>query len=145
MSNIIFYLPILAGPYSAEDPRDWMQENALYIERAVLAEDIRGGHIDPPPVRILEINETAKTVSDITRDIAIDVGDASFGDRAEPFKELREWLEKHDAGYYNQQCDRDYYDQRREHSTLCRQMQLGWVALFLVSVACIPLIDRVML
>lgn len=145
MSNIIFYLPILAGPYSAEDPRDWMQENALYIERAVLAEDIRGGHIDPPPVRILEINETAKTVSDITRDIAIDVGDASFGDRAEPFKELREWLDQNGAGYYSEPDENDHYDMRREHGTLCRQMQLGWAALFLASVACIPLIDKVLL
>ncbi len=99
-----FYLPILPGPYSKSTPTDWVGECPLAsMTREEVIKDIERGQISPP-TRVLVINESAGTVRDVTADIAIDVGDLTFGP-AEPVDaderyELVDWLDHHKAGWY---------------------------------------------
>ena len=97
-----FYLPILKGPYSKPTPTDWIGEAPLAcLTREQVVKDIESGQIDPAPVRVLEIDEQAGTVKDVTSIIAQDVGDLSLNEASEPpFDDLRDWLDKHKAIYF---------------------------------------------
>ena len=104
-----FYLPILPGPYGAksQDKWDcWISETPLVmLTREDVVADIERGQIDPPPARVLAINEAAGTVIDVTADIAHEVGKATFGqgyNASEPFPALRDWLELHKADFFEQ-------------------------------------------
>ena len=121
-----FYLPIMPGPYYAgtatrpADARQWVSESPL-LSRAEIVSDIWSGQIDPPPARILEIDPAAGTVRDVTKAIAQEVGNRSVDH--DPYPDLCDWLDHHRAEY-TRADDSDAYDMRREHGTLCRQMQI---------------------
>lgn len=98
-----FYLPIIRGPYgvNSTDKADvWMREMPLAsLTREEVVSDIERGQIEDV-VRVLEIDEAAGTVRDVTKEIAIEVGDLTFGNLTPPFDDLRDWLDTHKAGYF---------------------------------------------
>jgi hypothetical protein len=97
-----FYLPVLPGPYSpgSKDKFEhWMQECPLScLTRQDVVEQIASGQFENP-ARVLEIDEAAGTVRDVTAAIAGEVGDLSWRQNKPPFPELRDWLERHHAPY----------------------------------------------
>lgn len=99
-----FYLPILPGPYgvNSTDRKDvWMQECPLNcLTRKDVVEQIHSGQFDCP-ARVLEIDEEAGTVKDVTEEIAEEVGDLTFGHYQAPWDGLRDWLDEHKAGYFS--------------------------------------------
>ena len=97
-----FYLPILPGPYGKDTDKTevWMQECPLScLTREDVVEQIASGQFETP-ARVLEIDEEAGTVKDVTADIAIDVGDLTFGTCEPPFPALADWLDDYRAGYF---------------------------------------------
>lgn len=112
---IIHFLPIFAGPYSPKSPGEWITENPLFTDCAELVSDIADGQIDPPPVRVLEINETAGTCRDATGDIAKAVGQSFMKDGSEPWADLATWLDWHSAPYVDEYDDER--SDRAEHGT----------------------------
>lgn len=118
-----FYLPIMPAPFSPKSNSEWVGDGELYGEVYSIAADIKSGQIDPAPDRVIEVDETAGTVRDVTREVAVVIGEHTIADGEEPDAALQSWLRSHGAEYY-QDGDGDVYDMRREHSTLSRQMQL---------------------
>jgi hypothetical protein len=97
-----FYLPILGPDYTAKMPGHWLGETAmLSLTREAIVSDIYTGQIEGVE-RILEIDEAAGTVKDVTKEIAIDVGDMSFADGETPFSKLCRWLDDNGAGYWTE-------------------------------------------
>jgi len=98
------YLPIIDGPYETKNPAAWLREAPLTgLTRDAVVKDILDGQIEDV-ARILEIDEAAGTVKDVTTEIANDVCDGTWGEGREPFASLRRWLDCHaeGVGYYGQ-------------------------------------------
>jgi hypothetical protein len=119
-----FYLPLMSGPYQA--PKvvgDWVQEGELFADRITLGNEIATGELYAPPKMILEIDTDRGTAKDITREIALAVGERSNLEQSPPFDELRDWLDAHGAKYFRDDETHDDFDPRREWGTLCHAMQ----------------------
>lgn len=114
-----FYLPTFSGPHSPADESGHTIELTFnQMQREALVALIHSGKFDRDgePETILEIDGALGTVRNVTADIAAEVGDLSFADRCEPYPQLRDWLNKHRADFYQHEDDPQdrAYDKRRE-------------------------------
>ena len=111
-----FYLPIIAGPYSKNQPSDYHPEWWL-LSRESIVDNIP--QFEPLPKQILEINREAGTCRDVTKEIAKEVSDRLTD---KPYSELQDWLECYGFGWTDEYADER--SDRDEHSTRYRVYSL---------------------
>ncbi len=89
-----FYLPIIAGPYSNAASSDWIQETPLSAlsDRETVLKEIWAGQYEGI-CRVWVINLTVGTAADVTVEIADALAGMSWDRSAEPYKELRDFIE----------------------------------------------------
>lgn len=113
-----FYLPILPGTNMPAGIGEWITEGELFSDIGTLVTEIKEARIEPLPVRIVRVDLKAGTSSDVTQEVAEEIAK----DCDDPFDDLAKWLDRLGVEWRDPYADD--YDQRREHGTLSRQMQL---------------------
>jgi hypothetical protein len=118
MTPTTFTIIVRKGPYIANQiPGDWIGESWLQTYKEVVA-DIIGGQVDADAIaKVLTIDLTTGTVTDVTAAAAEDVWCDFDANNDFAWKEMREWLENfgHDCDHLTGDPDEDYDRTRLPH------------------------------